>query len=130
MVPRHLSFVIPAMGPDYRVSGVPKTLDSTGRPLKNGTELVEIPIETTGPKPKMDVKPDAAMQIGLRNGLPIDGVLEAIDLKVGGIVETFAPEFQDPAAMPLFERDFGRFHERDPGGWEELSVSVERGDSG
>jgi hypothetical protein len=124
LVPQELSFTFPTVGSDYRVNGPPKPSDATGRPLKANAELVEIPIEQTGPKPQVEVKPDAAMQVGLRNGLPIDGVLEAIDLKVAGIIETFAPEFEGPAAKALWGQDFGRIHETDPGGWEEATLSV------
>jgi hypothetical protein len=123
VVPRELGFTITS-SQGCEITGDPRGFGMAGRPLKPGAKLVEIPISVTGAKPYVGMEPDGMFHVGLRNGLPIDGALNAIDLKVGGIIEILAPEFEttDALVVQAMDTDFGRFHETDPGGWEKLTV--------
>jgi hypothetical protein len=121
--PMELGFTITSSR-DCEIAGDPRGFGMSGRPLKPGAILVELPIKVTGAKPYVGMEPDGSFQVGLRNGLAMHGVLKAIDLKVGGIVEILSPEFETTNALAVraMDTDFGRFHETDPGGWEQLTV--------
>jgi hypothetical protein len=70
-----------------------------GKPLEKNAEVMRVPIVVTGPEPDMEMKCGLEFFVGLRNGLDISGVLEAIGKRSRAILEAFVPEFETQKAL-------------------------------
>jgi hypothetical protein len=100
---------------DCRPTGPPRIcLDFLGRPLKVDADVLEVPIEVTGPEPQVNVEIEIACEVGFRNGLPVRKALADIGGWVGAIIERFAREFETPLARRLWGLPRGSWIDAEP----------------
>jgi hypothetical protein len=103
---------------DCRPAGAPTiNLDFLGQPVKPETEVLTIPVQVTGPNPRMQVKIEIGGQISLRNGFPVLDAMMAIANYVQAILLRFEPVFETPHARKLWDLPRGGWVEREPARW-------------
>lgn len=85
-----------------------------GRPLKVDAKVLEVPVEITGPEPKVNVQIEIACEIGFRNGLPARKALADIGDWVSSIIGYFTPEFETPRARRLWGLPRGSWVDAEP----------------
>lgn len=92
-------------------------LDFLGHPVKAGTEVLVIPVEVTGPNPRITVKIEIAGSISLRNGFPVLDAMMSIANYVQAILLRFEPVFETTHAHELWELPRGGWVEREHASW-------------
>jgi hypothetical protein len=99
---------------DCRERRMPKIhVGFLARPLKEGTEVLTIPIIPTGPNPSVYVDIEVACEVCLRNGFPHRNLLPNIGNWVEMVIRYFEPVFETPHARRLWGLPRGSFVERE-----------------
>ncbi|MBS1870880.1 MAG: hypothetical protein JSS99_14595 [Actinobacteria bacterium] len=89
-------------------------LENLGQRLDVGAEILTVPVEVTGPNPKVDVQIEILCQVCLGNGLPVRYALAQIAGWVETVIQSFEPVFETPQARRLWGLPRGSWVESRP----------------
>lgn len=109
--------VEPLIGPWHhcRPRGDPTlNTDFLGYPMKEGTEILTVPVQVTGDDPRVTVRVKMAGETCLRNGFPVLKSMSTIGNWVQAVLTVFTPIFETPAARRLWVLPRGGWVEREP----------------
>jgi hypothetical protein len=79
-----------------------------GRPLQVNTEVARVPVVVTGPNPELELEVTVHCYIGFRNGIGCANLRQAASY-VAAVIREFAPPFEDPKVVALWQTVEGRF---------------------